>query len=116
MKTWPTNPVSHYVSLFSSYAPKTVIADLGCGDATLARTLIPRGLTVLSFDLIPDGMYVVEADICALLPLPGSGSEGAVVDVVVCALSLMGKNWVRCIMEAWRILKARCVCVPTEPE
>jgi ribosomal RNA-processing protein 8 len=85
-----------------------VIADLGCGDAALARALVPEGMTVMSFDLVTDGAYVVEADICGEIPLPGSeGSEGEgqVVDIVVCALSLMGTNWPNCIREAWRILK-----------
>lgn len=75
-----------------------MIADLGCGDAALARELVPKELTVLSFDLVSDGAFVVEADICAKIPLPGSEGaegqksegEGHIVDVVVCALSLMG--------------------------
>ncbi|PCH41310.1 hypothetical protein WOLCODRAFT_131836 [Wolfiporia cocos MD-104 SS10] len=109
--SWPTNPVSHYIDVLSSYPAKTVIADLGCGDAALARDLVPRGMTVLSFDLVSDGIYIVEADTCSRLPLPGSDSvsggegEGGVVDVVVCALSLMGTNWPKCIREAWRVLR-----------
>ncbi|KAI0356492.1 hypothetical protein OH77DRAFT_1423426 [Trametes cingulata] len=120
--SWPTNPVSHYISALSSYPPKTVIADLGCGDAALARALVPKGMTVLSFDLVSDGAYVIEADTCVRVPLPGSEKpigapttnsddsteeegEGQVVDVVICALSLMGTNWPGCIREAWRILK-----------
>jgi len=67
-------------------------------------------LNVLSYDLVPDGVYVIEADICASIPLPGSEpdegtGEGHIVDVAVCALSLMGSNWPKCIREAWRILK-----------
>ena len=100
-----------------------MIADLGCGDAALARALVPKGMTVLSFDLVSDNAYVIEADTCVRVPLPGSEiplsadqdnatgtGEGQVVDVVVCALSLMGTNWPGCIREAWRILKAGCVC------
>ena len=68
---------------------------------------------MLSFDLISDGAFIVEADICSSIPLPGSEpsssqkseGEAQVVDVAVCALSLMGTNWPRCIREAWRILK-----------
>ena len=65
---------------------------------------------MLSYDLVPDGVYVIEADICAGIPLPGSEpdegmGEGHIVDVAVCALSLMGSNWPKCIREAWRILK-----------
>ena len=60
--------------------------------AALARVLVPKGLAVLSFDLVPDGAFVVEADTCARVPLPGAeppvgeeagGGEGQVVDVVV---------------------------------
>lgn len=103
--------------MLSSYPAKTVIADLGCGDAALARSLVSKGMSVLSFDLISDNVYVIAADICAHVPLPGceptSGTpsleaegEGQVVDVVVCALSLMGTNWPGCIREAWRILRS----------
>lgn len=111
--SWPSNPVTHYVEELSALPKGTIIADLGCGDAALVRELAGKKQTVISFDLVSDGMYVVEADICSKIPLPGSepqGSEksdgvGQVVDVVVCALSLMSTNWPNCIREAWRILK-----------
>lgn len=138
VSSWPSNPVMHYIERLSSYPTKTVIADLGAGDAALARTLVPQGMTVLSFDLVADGKYVVEADTCSRLPLPGSESgggvsgdeeeekeaqeaqeegvkgegAGGVVDVVVCALSLMGTNWPGTIREAWRILRPGCVLLP----
>lgn len=107
--------MSHYVSQLSAYPTHTIIADLGCGDAALAKALVPKGLAVLSYDLVSDGAYVVEADTCARLPLPGSegdaeeetAGEGHVVDVVVCALSLMGTNWPNTIREAWRVLKPK---------
>ncbi|KAJ3575170.1 hypothetical protein NP233_g1296 [Leucocoprinus birnbaumii] len=113
VQSWPTNPVEHYIMDLSSRPSKTVIADLGCGDAALAKALIPRGLNVLSYDLVSDGEFVVEADVCEQMPLPGSegGSKektsgsAQVVDIVVCALSLMGTNWPKCLREAWRILK-----------
>ncbi|TCD62731.1 25S rRNA (adenine645-N1)-methyltransferase [Steccherinum ochraceum] len=111
VQSWPSNPVSHYVTVLSQKPAKTVIVDLGCGDAELARQLQPRGYTVLSYDLVSDNVYVIEADICSHIPLPGNeeaeeGSGGAqVVDVVVCALSLMGTNWPKCVREAWRILR-----------
>ena len=90
----------------------------------LARELLPKEMTVLSFDLVSDRAFVVEADICAKIPLPGSEGvegqksegEGHIVDVVVCALSLMGTNWPSCIREAWRILKAGCVDPSIPPE
>lgn len=118
VESWPSNPVSHYISALSSYPPRTVIADLGCGDAALARALVPKGYTVLSFDLVSDRAFVIEADISERLPLPGSEGDGdgngksshghgQIVNVVVCALSLMGTNWPNCIREAWRILRPK---------
>lgn len=94
----------------NSYPPETVIADLGCGEAALARALTPKGFRVLSYDLVSDGEFVVEADVCDKVPLPGSevdaGPGGAsIVDVCVFALSLMGLNWIRSVREARRILK-----------
>jgi len=66
---------------------------------------------VMSFDLVSDSPFVVEADICGKLPLPGSESgEGKIVDVVVCSLSLMSLNWLQCIREARRVLKDRLAC------
>ncbi|KAI0265153.1 methyltransferase-domain-containing protein [Gloeopeniophorella convolvens] len=117
VESWPSNPVSHYISALSSHPVRTVIADLGCGDAALARALIPKGYAVLSFDLVSDGAFITEADIFGHLPLPGSEDDGdddgskpgqghgQVVHVVVCALSLMGTNWPNCLREAWRILR-----------
>lgn len=95
------------------------MADLGCGEAALACALLPKGLSVLSYDLVSDGTYIVEADICARIPLPGSegadedepsAGAGHIVDVAVCALSLMGTNWPQCVREAWRILKEEYAC------
>ncbi|KAL0582012.1 25S rRNA (adenine645-N1)-methyltransferase [Marasmius crinis-equi] len=114
VQSWPTNPVDHFVSTLAKYPKKTVIADLGCGDAAIARNLIPEGMTVLSYDLKSDNSFVIEIDICGKLPLPGSEGvegrlstgEGHVVDVVVFSLSLMGTNWPNSIREAWRILKS----------
>ena len=118
VESWPSNAVSHYISALSAYPPRTVIADFGCGDAALARALIPKGYTVMSFDLVADRAFVIEADIFDCLPLPGSevdrdGNEtlgqghAQIVNVVVCALSLMGTNWPNCIREAWRILRPK---------
>ena len=115
VQSWPTNPIQHYISLLSKYPVRTLIADLGCGDASLAKALAPLGMKVLSYDFVSDGVFVVEADICSRLPLPGSegaesektNGEGQVVDVVVCSLSLMGTNWPNSLREAWRILKPK---------
>jgi ribosomal RNA-processing protein 8 len=79
----------------------------------------------MSFDLVSDRAFVIEADIFERLPLPGSEGDsdgngksshghGQVVNVVVCALSLMGTNWPNCIREAWRILRPKCVSAPSQ--
>ena len=97
-----------FIEDLKSRSRGTVIVDLGCGDAALARELVPLGLTVLSYDLASTNSYVIEADICGKLPLPGDESSdvaGQVVDVVVCSLSLMSTNWLNCIREARRVLK-----------
>ncbi|KAG8798586.1 25S rRNA (adenine645-N1)-methyltransferase [Serendipita sp. 398] len=110
VKSWPSNPVDQYITELGRLPLPLVVADLGCGDAAIARELGPRGVCVLSFDLKSDGKYIIEADICQRLPLPGpeqlEGETGAVVDVVICALSLMSTNWLGCIREAWRVLKS----------
>ena len=75
---------------------KCVIADLGCGEARLARS-VPN--PVHSLDLVAANDMVTVADI-AHTPL-GDAS----VDIVVFCLSLMGTNIKDCIFEAARILK-----------
>lgn len=107
-----------------------MIADLGCGDAGLAKELVPKGKAVLSYDLVGDGEWVTSADFLTHVPLPGrkgglsatvdeddapkkKAKKGGkrdpeaaeVVDAVVCCLSLMGTNWLGGIYEAARILK-----------
>ena len=73
-----------------------MVADLGCGEARLARS-VPN--TVHSFDLVAANERVTVADI-APTPL-----EPASVDVVVFCLSLMGTNIRDFVFEAARILK-----------
>nr|XP_019045566.1 hypothetical protein I302_05956 [Kwoniella bestiolae CBS 10118]OCF24496.1 hypothetical protein I302_05956 [Kwoniella bestiolae CBS 10118] len=116
---WPSPPLQHIIKALSPLPQGTVIADLGCGDAGLARALVPQGKVVLSYDLVGDSGWVIQADFLEQIPLPGrpgginhqeSAGEGddkasEVVDVVVCCLSLMGKNWVGGIAEASRVLK-----------
>ena len=63
---------------------------------------------MLSFDLVSNGPFIVAADTCSRIPLPGAedSHDGAVVDVCVCALSLMNANWLSCVRETRRVLKA----------
>ncbi|BGP25013.1 25S rRNA (adenine645-N1)-methyltransferase [Rhodotorula toruloides] len=129
--TWPVHPLALIAqSLLQDLAPNSLIADFGCGDAALARSLCPppttpsatklpptpslklpsklisqKSLKVISFDLVSQSSLVVEAE-CSSVPLPGGTAGGEVVDAVVCCLSLMGTDWVRMVREAERVLKA----------
>lgn len=96
---WPFNPVDRIVKQLVNVDATSVIADLGCGDATIAKRFKER--TVHSFDLVKSegNKYVRECDI-RNVPL-----ESNSVDVAVFCLSLMGEDASPYIEEAYRILK-----------
>ena len=99
-KKWPSNP--NNLILKTLLLPKyksMVIADVGCGEATLAKNLIPLGYKIKSFDLVSLNDYVTVADM-KNLPL-----ENKSIDLAVYCLSLMNKNFIPFISEANRILK-----------
>ncbi|KAL9106279.1 MAG: hypothetical protein Q9227_008678 [Pyrenula ochraceoflavens] len=128
-ESWPVNPVDVYIDNVRARAkipfklggrnethgilkdmplPRRkngtcTIADLGCGDARLARTLQSQSknlnLRFHSFDLQAQNQAVTQADI-AHLPL-----RDGEADVAVFCLSLMGTNWVEFVEEAWRVLR-----------
>lgn len=124
-QSWPSQPIHIFIDDFKRLYPasttntsKPVIADLGCGKAELAQTLVPLGFNVLSYDLVEEEPYIIKAQCTERLPLPGKSlsakkgketegdnAEGAVVDYVVCCLSLMGSDWLGMIKEARRVLK-----------
>lgn len=101
---WPVHPLHLITADLKTRPFSTLIADLGCGDATLARSLQSQSIRVLSYDLVADRDWVVRAQCSEHVPLPSS-----VVDVVVCCLSLMGRDWVGMIKESHRILVEECV-------
>ncbi|KAM0753150.1 hypothetical protein T439DRAFT_286425, partial [Meredithblackwellia eburnea MCA 4105] len=102
---WPTQPISLLTASLSQLGAGKLVADFGCGDAALARALVPQGVNVISFDLVSKDGWVVEAE-CSSVPLPGGAAGGGeIVDVVVCCLSLMGTDWVDVVREARRVLK-----------
>ncbi len=123
---WPENPVDGYIRDINTRAQVGIkpskedsiseslalprrktgsctIADLGCGDAPLARAfqsrLKPFNLKFHSFDLHVPNSLVTKADI-ASLPL-----RDGEADVAIFCLSLMGTNWLSFIEEAWRVLR-----------
>ncbi|KAL2443841.1 25S rRNA (adenine-N(1))-methyltransferase [Exophiala dermatitidis] len=114
--SWPQNPVDQYIatikrrgqsqgndSLPRRKTGTCTIADLGCGDAPLARGCQSQiknlKLKFHNFDLHAPNSHVTKADI-ANLPL-----RDGEVDVAVFCLSLMGTNWLSFVEEAWRILR-----------
>jgi ribosomal RNA-processing protein 8 len=126
-ESWPSNPVDDYIKTIRHRGaiplPKRgnplnpakgyplprrptglcTIADLGCGDAQLARALTPSAkklkLKLNSYDLAAPDALITKADI-SNLPL-----EDGAADVAIFCLSLMGTNWVSFVEEAWRILR-----------
>lgn len=79
---------------------KLVVADMGCGDAKIARSVQQK---VHSFDLAAPNKWVTACDI-AHVPLASKS-----VHIVIFCLALMGTNLVDFINEAHRILVDRCV-------
>lgn len=128
-ESWPSNPVDGYIKAIrarggvsdskkgkfdkkrSQQGPSLprrpngtcTIADMGCGDAQLARSLIPSAdklnLKFLSYDLHNANEHITKADISNLPVKDGS------VDIAIFCLSLMGTNWVSFVEEAWRVLR-----------
>ena len=99
-KKWPSNP--NNLILKTLLLPKyksMCIADIGCGEATLAKNLIPLGYNIKSFDLVSLNDYVTVADM-KKLPLNNNS-----IDLAVYCLSLMNINFIPFITEANRIIK-----------
>uniref|UniRef100_A0A1I8EG37 Ribosomal RNA-processing protein 8 n=1 Tax=Wuchereria bancrofti TaxID=6293 RepID=A0A1I8EG37_WUCBA len=96
---WPFNPVRIIIQWIKSLKHNgLVIADLGCGNATIADAL-SHIATVYSFDLVAANDRVMACDM-SMVPLCDES-----VDIVVFCLSLMGTNLNEYLMEANRILK-----------
>ncbi len=86
------------------------IADLGCGDATLAGSLSPSAkslrLKLLSFDLAKgDTRYAHLISVADISSLSAAGVKDGAVDVAICCLSLMGTNWVDIVDECARVVR-----------
>jgi superfamily II DNA or RNA helicase len=97
-ENWYDIPYKVIADKISSCSPRFHIADLGCGEALLAKELLGKVDKIHSFDHIAINDDVVACDI-SKLPL---GDKS--VDIAVLSLSLMGKNYKDYIHEAHRIL------------
>ncbi|KAL0273097.1 UNVERIFIED_CONTAM: hypothetical protein PYX00_005854 [Menopon gallinae] len=100
VQQWPINPLDEIIKSLQkecSSNKNLVIADFGCGDATLAKSL--PNVKVHSFDLVALDPCVTVCDM-ANTPL-----ENSSVDIAVFCLSLMGTNFTDYLVEANRVLK-----------
>ncbi|KAA0701836.1 Ribosomal RNA-processing protein 8 [Triplophysa tibetana] len=92
---WPENPVDSIIRYISQRPASLVVADFGCGDCKIARSVKNK---VHSFDLAP----VCElATACDMSKVPLRDSS---VDIGVFCLSLMGTNLGDFLKEASRVL------------
>lgn len=104
---WPLNPVNVFIeyieeSLLKKASEPLKLADMGCGDALIARHFENNNnIIVSSYDLVKKNEFVTAADISKINCPPGT------FDIVVFCLSLMGSNYHDFLKEAHRILKPK---------
>ncbi|XP_073145860.1 ribosomal RNA-processing protein 8 [Henckelia pumila] len=98
MSHWPVQPNDIIIKWINDRSPSLVVADFGCGDARLSRSVKNK---VFSFDLVSNDPAVIACDM-SNTPLDTSS-----VDVAVFCLSLMGTNFPNYLQEANRVLKHR---------
>ncbi|XP_076591444.1 uncharacterized protein rrp8 [Chaetodon auriga] len=96
VQRWPANPVDDIISYIRQRPPSLLVADFGCGDCKIARSVKNK---VHSFDLAAACELVTVCDM-ANVPL-----RDASVDIAVFCLSLMGTNLADFLTEANRVLK-----------
>ncbi|XP_033001597.1 ribosomal RNA-processing protein 8 [Lacerta agilis] len=93
---WPENPVQHFVRYLRQRPASLVVADFGCGDCMLARSVRNK---VHCFDLVALDPRIIVCDM-AQVPLDDES-----VDVAVFCLALMGTNLQEILEEANRVLR-----------
>ncbi|XP_056229106.1 ribosomal RNA-processing protein 8 [Seriola aureovittata] len=96
VQRWPANPVDAIISYIQQKPSSLVVADFGCGDCKIARSVKNK---VHSFDLAAACELVTVCDM-ANVPLRDRS-----VDIAVFCLSLMGTNLADFLAEANRVLK-----------
>ncbi|KAL8529361.1 hypothetical protein ACS0TY_006689 [Phlomoides rotata] len=98
MSLWPEQPNDIIINWIKDRSPSLVVADFGCGDARLAKSVKNK---VFSLDLVSNDPSVIACDM-SNTPLDSSS-----VDIAVFCLSLMGTNFPSYLQEANRVLKPR---------
>ncbi|KAK1319956.1 Ribosomal RNA-processing protein 8 [Acorus calamus] len=83
MSHWPQKPVNSIIKWLKDHSPSLIVADFGCGDASLAKNVKNK---VFSIDLVSNDPSVIACDM-SHTPL-----ETSSIDVAVFCLSLMGTN------------------------
>ncbi|CAE6203788.1 unnamed protein product [Arabidopsis arenosa] len=96
MSNWPELPVNSIINWLLSKSSSLVVADFGCGDARIAKSVKNK---VFSFDLVSKNPSVIACD------MSNTSLESSSVDVAVFCLSLMGTNYSSYIKEAHRVLR-----------
>lgn len=96
VKRWPVNPLDIIIGKIKERGGDMVIADIGCGDARIAREFE----NVISLDLYPSKKEIVQCDMSRRIPLDDKS-----VDIAVCCLSMMVENIAVPTKEINRILK-----------
>ncbi|XP_029129595.1 ribosomal RNA-processing protein 8 isoform X2 [Cajanus cajan] len=96
MSNWPEQPVNVIIKWLKKQSPSFVIADFGCGEALIAKSVKNK---VFSLDLVSNDPNVIACDM-ANSPLVSSS-----IDVAVFCLSLMGTNYQSYLEESYRVLK-----------
>ncbi|CAA3021650.1 ribosomal RNA-processing 8 [Olea europaea subsp. europaea] len=97
MSHWPEQPNDIIIKWIKDHSPSLIVADFGCGDARLARSVKNK---VFSIDLVSNDPSVIACDM-SNTPLKTSS-----IDVAVFCLSLMGINFPNFLKEAHRVLKS----------
>uniref|UniRef100_A0A8C5MMG8 Ribosomal RNA-processing protein 8 n=1 Tax=Leptobrachium leishanense TaxID=445787 RepID=A0A8C5MMG8_9ANUR len=105
VQRWPVNPITEITKYIKNRPASLVVADFGCGDALLARSVRNK---VHSFDLLALNEHVTVCDI-AKVPLLDES-----VDIAVFCLSLMGTNFTEFLREANRVLRMGGVLLVAE--
>jgi ribosomal RNA-processing protein 8 len=96
---WPINPLDTIIKFIKSRPADLVVADFGCGEANLAKSVKNK---VHSFDLVAADDDLVTQ--CDMKHVPLSNTS---VDIAVFCLSLMGTNAVEFLCEAHRVLRQK---------
>ncbi|MED6175412.1 hypothetical protein PIB30_078134 [Stylosanthes scabra] len=97
MSNWPEQPVNVIIGWLKKKSPSLVIADFGCGDALIAKSVENK---VYSLDLVSNDPNIIACD------MSNTSLVSSSVDVAVFCLSLMGTNYQSYIEEANRVLKS----------